>query len=176
IVFGVSRAHSARIAAAFQAQGVTAAHVDGSMSERERDAAVDAYRDGRIKILCNVDLFGEGFDVPGIVYCGLCRPTKSLALFLQQCGRALRVFDGKENAIICDHAGNVFQHGLPDDDRRWSLEARAKRSRGASDAVPIHQCPLCYQVTFSQHRTCPCGYVFTIRERSLAWADGELFE
>lgn len=176
IIFAVDRKHSASIARAFNAAGIPAAHVDGTMNERERDRAVEAFRDGRLKILVNVDLFGEGFDVPGIVYCGLCRPTKSLSLFLQQCGRALRVFDGKEHAIICDHAGNVFTHSMPDEDRPWKLDARSKRSRGAADAKPVHQCPLCYQVTFSQQRACPCGYVFTIRERSVAWAEGELFE
>lgn len=176
IIFGVDRKHSASIARAFQAAGIAAEHVDGSMKDFQRDRYVNGFREGALKILCNVDLFGEGFDVPGIVYCGLCRPTKSLSLFLQQCGRALRVFDGKEEAIICDHAGNVFRHGMPDDDRPWNLGAKSKRSRGASDAIAVHQCPLCYQVTYSQQRLCPCGYVFTIRERSIAWAEGELFE
>ncbi len=176
IVFGVTRAHSASIAAAFQAQGIAAAHIDGSMGDVERDSIVGRFRAGELKILCNVDLFGEGFDVPGIVYCGLCRPTKSLTMWMQQCGRALRMFEGKGEAIICDHAGNTFLHGLPDDERRWSLDAPAKKTRGPSDATPIHQCPMCYQVTPSQRRQCPCGYVFTIRQRSIAWEEGELFE
>jgi DNA repair protein RadD len=176
IVFAVSREHSASIARAFQAAGIAAAHIDGTMGDRERDAIVGAFRDGRLKVLSNVDLFGEGFDVPGIVYCGLCRPTKSLSLYLQQCGRALRVFEGKEHAVICDHAGNAFRHGLPDDVRDWRLDAVAKQGKGKSDAKPVHQCPLCYQVTFSQRRQCPCGYVFPIAARSIAWAEGELFE
>lgn len=177
IVFAVSRAHSQSIAASFQAAGVAAAHIDGTMTDRERDRIVGAFRDGRLKVLCNVDLFGEGFDVPGIVYCALCRPTQSLSLYLQQCGRALRVFDGKERAIICDHAGNCFRHGLPDDERDWSLDAPAiQRAKAPSDAKPVHQCPMCYQVTFSQRRQCPCGYVFPIVARSVAWAEGELFE
>lgn len=177
IVFAVSRAHSQAIARSFQAAGVLAAHIDGSMTDRERDRIVGAFRDGRLKVLCNVDLFGEGFDVPGIVYCGLCRPTKSLSLYLQQCGRALRVFDGKERAIICDHAGNCFRHGMPDDDREWRLDSpKLTRAEKGRDAKPVHQCPLCYQVTFSQRRQCPCGYVFPISERSIAWAEGELFE
>lgn len=177
IVFAVTRAHSRMIAKAFQAHGIDAAHIDGSMNDRERNAIVEAFRAGLLKVLVNVDLFGEGFDVPGIVYCGLCRPTKSLSMWMQQCGRALRIFDGKEHAIICDHAGNTFHHGLPDDERHWSLAAKSKSKRtGATDAIAVHQCPLCYQVTASQRRVCPCGYVFTIRERSIAWEDGELFE
>lgn len=176
IIFAVDRNHSSMIAKAFQAAGIAAAHIDGTMTDDQRDKIVSAFRAGIIKILCNVELFGEGFDVPNIVYCGICRPTKSLSWFLQMVGRALRTFDGKECAYIVDHAGNVFTHGLPDDERQWTLDAPARKQRGPSDAMSIHQCPLCYQVTPSQARLCPCGYVFTIRERSIAWAEGQLFE
>lgn len=176
IAFAVSRRHSQLIADQFCAAGIAAAHIDGSMGDKERAGIVAAFRRGDIRIMVNVDLFGEGFDVPGITYLGMFRPTKSLSLCMQQWGRALRIMEGKEAAIICDHAGNAFRHGLPDDPRRWSLEGRTKASRGASDATPIHTCPMCYQVTASQRRQCPCGYVFPIADRNPAWAEGQLFE
>lgn len=175
ITFGVDRAHSAAIADAFNRAGIAAAHIDGTMSDLQRARIVGAFRAGELKIMCNVDLFGEGFDVPGIVYLGMFRPTKSLGLCMQQWGRSLRIMEGKEAAIICDHAGNAFTHGLPDDPRTWSLQGRTKAKR-ASDAMAIHQCPICYQVTPSQRVKCPCGYVFTARQRPLAWEDGHLFE
>jgi DNA repair protein RadD len=176
ITFAVDRNHSRQIAASFNAAGISAAHIDGTMTKHERAAIVGAFRRGELRIMCNVELFGEGFDVPGIVYLGMFRPTKSLAMCMQQWGRALRIMEGKEAAVICDHAGNTFLHGLPDFDRKWSLESRARGSRSAADAMAIHTCPMCYQVTPSQRRVCPCGYVFTVRERSLAWAEGQLFE
>ncbi len=179
IVFAVNREHSWHLAAAFNAAGIPAAHVDGSMSARERDRFDAAFRAGDIRVGCNVDLFGEGYDVPNIGYVGLVRPTSSLRLHRQQCGRALRIAPGKAGAVILDHAGNALRGlGLPDDDVVWSLEGKKKGSGGRlSDGMPIHQCPGCYQVTPSSVRECPgCGHAFTVEARQIAATEGELFE
>lgn len=179
VVFAVSREHSRHLAEAFAAEGVRAAHVDGSMADKERAAIVGAFRAGDLDMMVNVDLFGEGFDVPGLVYAGLARPTKSLALFLQQVGRALRIFPGKDQAIIADHAGNAFTHGLPDDEREWTLEGRKKggRTKSSDDAFSIRQCPDCYRVSASGTAICPgCGHEFPAQARAAATEDGELFE
>jgi superfamily II DNA or RNA helicase len=176
IVFAASREHSRNIAEAFRAAGIRAEHVDGSTPDRER-ARIDAdFRSGAIDIMTNVDLFGEGYDVPGIVYCGLARPTKSLSLFMQQCGRALRTAPGKKRAIICDHAGNAFTHGLPDDPREWTLEGRAPRVRVAlDDAEPIHQCPECFRAYPSVLPACPgCGVEKPATSREIKQREGEL--
>lgn len=175
VVFAVNREHSRNLAAAFVAAGVRAAHIDGD--SKDRDELVAAYRAGGVDMLCNVDLFGEGFDVPEMVYCGLARPTKSLRLFRQQVGRSLRTCEGKAEAVIADHAGNAFVHGLPDDHYEWKLEgrkARLKADKLRSDATPIHQCPLCYQVTYSNRVTCPCGHVFAAKDRMPGWEEGQL--
>ncbi len=178
IVFAVSREHSRRIADAFTANGVRAAHVDGAMNDQERARIVGGFRAGDVRVMVNVDLFGEGFDVPGLVYCGLARPTKSLGLHLQQVGRALRVMAGKAQAIIADHAGNAMTHGLPDDEREWTLEGRKRgssRAGGWADAVAVHQCSECFRVTPSVLRVCPCGHEFPVKVRALDQEDGELF-
>jgi DNA repair protein RadD len=177
IVFAASREHSRHLADAFNSNGVQAAHVDGAMPDKERERIVEAHRRGDLDVMTNVDLFGEGFDVPGIVYCGLGRPTKSLSLYLQQVGRALRMFDGKPDAIIADHAGNAFRHGLPDDPRRWSLQGRAVRERmsGANDALPVRQCKQCFRVSPSTVETCPgCGTEFPAQVRTLRQEEGQL--
>lgn len=178
IVFAVSVEHSKHIAAAFIAAGVAAAHVDGSMKPNERKAIVEGFRAGHVRVMTNVDLFGEGFDVPGLVYCGLARPTKSLALHLQQVGRALRVMAGKREAIICDHAGNAFLHGLPDEERKWSLVGRKKGagSGAGGDAFPIRQCLDCYQISRSNVSVCPCGSAFPVRDRAPEKIDDDLYE
>jgi len=177
IVFAVSREHSRHMAEAFRTAGVRAAHVDGE--SKDRDEVVGAFRAGTLDVMTNVDLFGEGFDVPGIVYCGLARPTKSLSLFLQQAGRALRPCEGKTRAIICDHAGNATTqgHGLPDDPREWSLEGRARGVRGtpkASDAEPVRTCLMCYRISLSSVPVCPCGAEFPASVREIEQRAGEL--
>jgi DNA repair protein RadD len=181
IVFGASREHSRHIADAFRGEGVRAAHVDGDSDDRDRQ--VKAFRAGDLDVMTNVDLFGEGFDVPGVVYCGLGRPTKSLSMYRQQVGRSFRMFAGKVEAVICDHAGNALPshlggrgHGLPDDDREWSLDGRAARARAtAVESNPVRQCLNCYRVSPSSLPACPgCGTEFPVQNRDLASEEGML--
>lgn len=176
IVFAASREHSRHLADAFRANGVPAAHIDGTMDD-ERERADEAFRAGDLRILTNVDLLGEGYDVPSIGYVGLDRPTKSIVLARQQPGRALRIFPGKVEGIICDHASIWKTHGLPDDERLWKLEGRAARlkAEGANDGFSIHQCPLCFRVTPSTVKVCPgCGEAFQVQERKIKTEEGQL--
>lgn len=200
MVFCVSIKHSLHTVERFQAAGFRAAHIDGETDPAVRDALIAEFAAGRIQVLSSVDLVSEGFDVPEIEIAILLRPTKSLSLFLQQIGRCLRPVyaegfdltsqDGrlaamaasdKPEAVVLDHAGNALQHGLPDDDRVWSLTGRQKRKRAAKDedeedAVQVRQCPMCYSV----HRpepTCPrCGFTYPTMGRSVKEVEGELQE
>ena len=72
-----------------------------------------------LKILVNVDLFGEGFDCPDVEFIQLARPTLSLAKYLQMVGRGMRVFEGKKYCLILDNVGLYRLFGLPSDDRDW---------------------------------------------------------
>jgi DNA repair protein RadD len=178
LAFCVSVKHSQHVASQFRDAGVVAWHLDGDTDRGERRQAVAAFRRGEIKILCNVDLFGEGFDVPSADASIMLRPTKSLALYLQQCGRVLRPSDGKKYALLLDHAGNIARHGLPDDDREWSLDGRQARDKRAGDeaAIPVRQCPKCYAC----HRPAPvcpqCGWNYELKVREVDHVDGDLAE
>lgn len=176
VAFAAGVENSQHIAAQFRAAGITAEHVDGSMSAEERDAAVDRFRRGETLVLSNADLFGEGFDVPAIEAAILLRPTKSLSLYLQQVGRALRPFEGKAEAIILDHAGNSLNHGLPDDVREWSLEDREKRKKSAPAEVAIKQCGECFFVHRPAPRCPQCGHVHEVKARAIEVVEGELTE
>ncbi|MET3710387.1 superfamily II DNA or RNA helicase [Sphingomonas trueperi] len=174
IAFAVSVEHSRHVAAQFQAAGIPAAHVDGSMDSGSRDAIVADFAAGAIQVLTNADLFGEGFDVPAVEAVILLRPTQSLSLHLQQIGRALRPAEGKPHAIILDHAGNAMRHGLPDDEREWTLDDRPKKKRGAKAEVPVRQCPTCFRV-HAPAPECPgCGYNYPTQSREIEQVDGEL--
>lgn len=176
VVFAAGVENSKHIVDQFQGQGIPAEHVDGSMGSDERDAAVARFRRGETLILSNADLFGEGFDVPAIEAAILLRPTKSLSLYLQQVGRALRPADGKTEAIILDHAGNSLTHGLPDDPREWSLADREKRKRAEKGEVAIRQCEECFYV-FRPAPACPqCGHVAQVAKREIEVVEGTLEE
>ena len=163
IVFANSRDHSRKIADAFNAEGISAMHVDGDTDPKDRDRFDEAFRAGDIRIGSNVSLFGEGYDVPNISYMADGAPTKSLVNVAQRWGRPLRLFPGKTRAIIADHAGNALPpelggrgHGLPDDDREWTLTGRVKKAKGSSaDADPITQCKQCFRVYPSSLSRCP---------------------
>lgn len=176
VAFAVSIDHSQHIAAQFLAAGIPAEHVDGTMDVASRDAAVDRFVRGETLILSNAELFGEGFDVPAIEAAILLRPTKSLSLYLQQVGRALRPCEGKAQAIILDHAGNSLTHGLPDDDREWSLEDRPKRKGSGKSESLVRQCMKCFRV-YRPAKACPgCGHQTAPTPREIEQRAGELVE
>ncbi len=145
----------------FSADGIPAAHIDGSTPKAERDRIVEAFRRGEIQILCNVDLISEGFDVPDCECVILLRPTKSLTLFIQQSMRCMRFKSGKR-AVILDHVNNVSAFGLPDSDRVWSLDGEEKK-KGDS---PVKICPECFAAVSLSAAECPhCAHKFEVKKR-----------
>lgn len=107
--------------------GIKAKLLTGFTNDKERLDAMLDFRDKKIQVLLNVDLFDEGLDVPGIECVQLGRATMSLSKYLQMCGRGLRPAKDKEALIIIDHVGNVTRHGLPDARRIWSLDRVVKK-------------------------------------------------
>jgi superfamily II DNA or RNA helicase len=156
----VTDVQSARdVAAAFCQAGVPAAAISADTDPIERARLIRKLRTGELLQLINVDLFGEGFDLPAIEVVIMARKTESFAVYCQQFGRALRPLAGKDRAIIIDHVGNAFRHGLPDQARVWSLDRREKRSGGSSSNA-LRKCSACTAVYPRVQRTCPeCGHV-----------------
>lgn len=157
VVFATSIEHSMRIRESFRAAGVACEHLDGGTKDYERDRILRDLRDGRVRVVTNVGVLTEGWDLPECGVCVLARPTQSLGLFLQMAGRVLRSAPGKEDAIILDHAGCVFTHGQPHWPRTWELTAARKKD---AKAAPVKQCPKCYAIVGSGTVTCECGYVW----------------
>ena len=175
IAFCVSVRHAKDVAAEFREAGFTASHIDGGMNEEERDGVLKAFEEGRVQVLTSCDLVSEGFDLPAVEVAILLRPTKSLGLYLQQCGRAIRPHPDKEKTIILDHAGNTARHGFIDDDRDWTLADGFVQGRGKGDkAETVRTCTAC----FAMHKpspTCPvCGYVYPVKPRMVKHIDGDL--
>jgi DNA repair protein RadD len=141
IAFCISVAHAKAVAQRFRNAGIPAASVDGNMESAERDAVLRGLADGSILVVTSCDLISEGFDVPQVQGALLLRPTKSLALYLQQVGRCLRPKADGTPAIILDHVGNCLRHGMPDWSRNWSLEGRPK----SKDAAAVSVCKLCFR-------------------------------
>ncbi len=126
IVFAVNRAHCNKIVEKFNSSGFAAKAIDTHTPVDERRKIVEDFRDSKFKILCNVNIFTEGFDCPDVDAVQLARPTKSLTLFLQQVGRCMRPHHSKQYGIVLDNAGLWKEHGLPKMDRNWNLNGAEK--------------------------------------------------
>ena len=180
ICFCCTIQHAEQMAAAFRAAGIRAAAVSGSTPAPERRRLIAGLGTGEVEVLCSCMLISEGTDIPSVGGAILMRPTASLSLYLQMVGRALRPAPGKQEAVILDHVGNAHRHGLPSDERPWSLAGR--RRRGESDSIPIKDCPHCFCSCPSAAQQCPdCGHLFLREERDeqrggLQQLDGELVE
>lgn len=156
---------SKRTAEAFQAAGIPTAHIDGKTPKNERSDIIQAFREREIQVLCNVDLIGEGFDVPDCSTVIMLRPTQSLSLFIQQAMRGMRYRPGK-TSIIIDHVDNVSKHGLPDMKRKWSLKGKKKQSQ--ENETSVRQCEQCFAAYDpKEHDKCPlCGYKPEVKEQA----------
>lgn len=134
-------------------------HFDGTTPTADRDRIIEDFRSGRVRALVNVDLVGEGFNVPDCDTVVMLRPTQSVALYIQQSMRCMRPLAGKR-AVIYDLVGNVYRHGMPTDDRTWSLAGRicALNPSGEPD-ITCRQCERCYRVYAGTAPVCPyCGH------------------
>ena len=174
VVFCVNLRHAEMVADSFRASGIPAASIDGTLTDADRKQRVADLSSGRIPVLTSCEIVSEGFDLPSVGAAILLRPTTSLALHLQQIGRALRPSEGKRNAIILDHVGNCLRHGLAEEEREWSLEGYAARKRKTDDVrVECKQCSKCYAIFVG--KICPqCGSERELSQREIEEREGEL--
>lgn len=163
--FAVDVKAAIELTAAYRAAGVPAEMITGDTPEEQRDRIFRMYRARQVLQLVSVDVLGEGTDVPAMEVISLGRPTASWVTYVQQFCRPLRIEDGKEEAVIFDHVGNVASHaktrGLPDTPQAYSLDRRERAGKSKpSDADPTRTCTACagtYKI-IEHGRTCPyCG-------------------
>jgi DNA repair protein RadD len=205
VTFATDVETAGEIAVKFNVAGIPTEMVHAETPPRERIATIQRFRNREILQLVNVDLFGEGFDLPAVEVVSMARPTKSYGLYVQQFGRGLRVMvsptlcdkwatftnterrgyisaSGKPHAIIIDHVNNVDPraggHGLPDTSRQWTLSRREKRESSLTNVTPIRVCPACTGVYSRYLSICPyCGQmVQPARRDGPDFVDGDLTE
>jgi superfamily II DNA or RNA helicase len=113
--FCTSKAHAEYMAKIFNEQGVASAAVySGDQGEhtQHRDQAINSLRNGDLRVVCSVDMFNEGLDVPSVDLVMFLRPTQSPTIFLQQLGRGLRKSRDKEKLTVVDFIGNYKKANL----------------------------------------------------------------
>jgi DNA repair protein RadD len=180
VAFAVDVAHSVHIRNAFLEFDVRAEHLDGSTPKTERDAILARLASGETEVVSNCAVLTEGWDMPAVGCLILARPTRQLGLYRQMVGRVLRPAEGKIDAIILDHSGAVYRHGLPEDHIEWTLDidrraenpTQARRERG--EEPKLRECPSCKTVMAAP--PChACGWMPAPRRgQDRDFADGEL--
>lgn len=155
IIFAASVEHSRSVCKAFNDSGISAYHIDGKTPPEARKMAMERFHNGELKVLTNYEIISEGLSVDGCECCILLRPTQSLILFLQSSQRCMRYAPGK-TAIILDMVGNYKRHGLPDDDREWTLDGTVKRGKQKEqNSVHARTCEHCFRTYAGAGRICP---------------------
>lgn len=166
ILYASSLYQSEKMAMSFASVDITSAHIDGETPKSIRDDVIKRFREGKIKVLCNLDLIGEGFDVPDCSTVIMLRPTQSLSLYIQQSMRGMR-YRPEKTSIIIDHVGNVSRFGLPDMERTWTLEPK-KGSNSKKAEAPVKICPDCFMTVLSSNKKCEhCGHEFKVEVKPI---------
>lgn len=147
IIYAINQAHGKDICRQYEEAGLKVAYIDSNTKQTERDTIIERFKKGVIEILVNVNIFSEGFDCPDIEFIQLGRPTKSLAMYLQQVGRGLRPTKDKSQCVILDNVGLYSTFGLPDANRQWEHhfkgakveidEHPTKANKGLGVSVPL---------------------------------------
>ena len=139
-------------------EGLRSGLILGKTPAVERERTYKEFENHELDLLVNVEVATEGCDLPEVDSILMQRPTQSLALYLQMVGRAMRPAPNKKYALILDAFANWERHGLPEEEREWTLEARKSKKRGVA---PTRLCRNCNTVNHIAARSCfACGMEF----------------
>ena len=151
-------------------EGMTGERVEcitGETPKLIREAALESFGRGDYRFCVNVDVLTTGFDSPRIDCVAIMRATQSAGLFCQMVGRGLRVYPGKQDALIVDFGGNLKRHGPID-----AVDYGKQSSKGSGESeAPSKTCPGCAEAVPAGLRQCECGFVFTFKSAELEEAD-----
>jgi DNA repair protein RadD len=182
VCFATGVGHSIHIRDRFREAGIRADHIDGGTPKNEREATLAALAAGKIDVVSNCLVLTEGWDLPVTACCVLARPTRQMGLYRQMIGRVLRPANGKTDAVILDHSGAVFRHGLPEDPVCWTLDPNKMATNKVHDArkgdhlggAKILECSQCGAIR-EGGKACPCCGFLPVRKPDLVvFEDGEL--
>lgn len=170
LLFNVNVKHSEIAADFFNHKGISAAAVHGKTPENERDRIIRDFKAGKIQLLSNCNLVGEGFDLPECETLIMNTSTKSETKWMQAVGRVIRASPGKTHGVVIDLGGCCLRFGMPEDYDRFgfSLDEEAK----AKIPAPTKQCPECDLNMYASIMVCPgCGYVFPQKPKDKVFVD-----
>jgi DNA repair protein RadD len=181
VCFCVNVAHSVHLRDEFIDSGVRAEHIDGGTPKAERDASLSRLASGEIDVITNCMVLTEGWDMPEVGCCILARPTRQMGLYRQMLGRVLRPAAGKNDAIVLDHSGAVYRHGLAEDPVSWTLDPdrhAASATHGLrcepGSASRLLECSQCGAIRIGGQPCSHCGFLPQRPPGAMNYVEGDL--
>lgn len=175
LTFCASIQHARDMAEQFNQAGYPSVAIDSKDGKEVIRQKLRDYYAGKYINLCSVNLFLMGLTVRDCECIIQARPTQSLMIYLQALGRGMMYLLGKV-LINLDCVNNWTRHGLPEDDREWSLADPPKRKTKEVDKATLKRCPACLHPVKVQVKSCPhCGFVWSVTaSRTPQEKDGKL--
>lgn len=174
IVFNVNIEHAEKQTDEFISNGISSECVTSDTPKHERERILEAFKNNEFLVLNNCGILTTGYDEPSIEVVIMNRATKSLALWLQCCGRGSRIFLNKQFFTVLDFGMNHTEHGRWDEPRKWKLKEKKKSKE---KAAPLKTCPGCDAMLFVSASTCVhCGFVYPVIEGSDELNQGVMVE
>jgi len=180
LIFCINIAHSEAIATAFTDAGILTKAIHSKLSKEEQKTIMHDYKSGKVKMLANPMMLTTGFDYPATDTIVLARATKSQNLYRQMVGRALRLSEGKTDAVILDCSNVISELGLPTESIKPHLNSisRAVRACGECKSTKLYKkiknniaCLFCadcgnYEYLMEEGYTCDnCSFVHSSRAK-----------
>jgi DNA repair protein RadD len=162
LIFCAGVEHTKHVTEKLKAKGIDAAYITEETTESDRATIFKAFEAGHIRALLNCDVLTTGFDSPNIDMLVLLRPTQSVGLYVQMCGRGCRLFPNKDNCLVLDFAGNIERFGPLD-----LVNVKRKKGKAENQKAPTKNCPVCESVLPIPFKTCPtCSHEFPTATRA----------
>ena len=148
--------HALKMADIIAEHGIVTATITGSTPTDERDFILAQFKAGHIQCLTNCDVLTTGFDAPITDMLVFLRPTQSPGLYVQMCGRGMRLAENKNDCLVLDFGGNTQRHGPIN-----AIEPVIKEAKGKKGTPPTRTCPDCKTIMAAACTKCPdCGHLF----------------
>lgn len=143
IFFCVNQEHCEHVSKELKRHRIHAPIVTAKTPERDRAKIVDGFKAGKIKALCNIDVYTEGFNAKQVDAVVMLRPTLSKGLYSQMVGRGLRLHPDKTDCLVLDYAGNIQEHGPIDCLDGGEVKVIDCKECGDRFAFALKVCPHC---------------------------------
>lgn len=166
LIFASGIEHSDHIAEMLNKLGVECASVHSKQKDDYNNAALKAHKELRLRAIVSYSKLTTGLDHPGIDLIDDLRPTTSVGLHVQKYGRGMRIFEGKSNCLVLDHANNVSRLGPVND------PAIPNKKGNKTGDLPIKICESCGVYNHIRAPKCDmCGQPFEFQVKIVKTAD-----